>query len=123
MKRRDMGWNCWEVVPQDRAFARHSPGSHKAGSAKCQRYDKVNFASFVYFDPFGESWLWYRKNSRGVMLPNSGLGRADSFSCRCWNVSLGASRFCRRGEPDDPGLRAKVKCGLNFLSSLAMPSG
>lgn len=47
-----------------------------------QLYFKENAANFVYFDPFGDKWLWYKKNWRGVMVPNSGAGRVESFSCK-----------------------------------------
>jgi hypothetical protein len=44
-------------------------------------YRKANPASFVYFEPPGESWLWYRKNSWAAIVPNSGAGKAASCSC------------------------------------------
>src|SRR5579863_1834205 len=47
-----------------------------------RRYPNANVASFVYVDPFGDSWLWYKKNSWAVIVPNSGVARAASFSCR-----------------------------------------
>src|SRR5258707_576262 len=43
-----------------------------AGATLNRRYFRSNLASCVYFDPFGDRWLWYKKNSRGVMVPNPG---------------------------------------------------
>src|SRR5581483_6145289 len=60
-----------------------------------QRFPKRNLASFLYVDPLGESWLWYRKYSRAVMLPNSGAGSTLSCCCKTRNVSLPPSPLRR----------------------------
>src|SRR5579864_517044 len=87
-----------------------------------RRYFKSNRACFVYFDPFGDSWLWYRKNSRAVMVPNSGVGRTASFSCSRWKTRFGPSVLVRRGEAERPAPRASVRCGLKARSSFGIPS-
>lgn len=85
-------------------------------------YCKSNRASFVYFDPFGESWLWYKKNFRAVMLPNSGAGRVAILFCRSSKTRFGLSSLVRPGEPERLAPRAKVKCGVKARSSLGIPS-
>ena len=58
-------------------------------------YFKSKLASFVYFDPFGESWLWYRKNSRAVMVPNSGAGSGGEFFLQTLEDTIGAVALLR----------------------------
>ena len=79
-------------------------------------------ASFVYFDPFGESWLWYRKNSRAVMVPNSGVGECCQFFLQTLKAAIGASSLRRRGRAGAAGPRASVRCGLKARSSFGIPS-
>src|SRR2546430_17669660 len=92
-----------------------------AGATLNRRCFRSNLASFVYFDPFGDRWLWYKKNSRGVMVPNSGAGRVDSFSWRGRKVRLGVSAFIPRGEPEPPEGRARGSGGLKERASFVVP--
>src|ERR1700722_15146925 len=93
------------IVATSEAAAR--AGTEPASGRR--RYFKSKAASFVYFDPYGDSWLWYKKNLRAVMVPNSGVGRTLSFSCRPWKARLGPSVLYRRAEPEPPAPRASVK--------------
>src|SRR5208282_1962630 len=65
-----------------------------------RRYVSANLASLVYVDPFGDNWLWYRKNSRAVIVPNSGVESGMSFSCRRSKPRLGPSPSRQRGEAE-----------------------
>src|ERR1700728_399580 len=99
-----------------------SQSARRLNGAPVSHTCNEKLASLVYFDPFGERWLWYRKNSRGVMVPNSGTDRADSFSWRRWKVRLGPSLLLMRGEPEALRPRARVMCGLKGRSSFGIPS-
>src|ERR1700724_2778728 len=86
------------------------------------RYCKSNRANFVYFGPFGDKWLWYKKKAWAVMVPKSGVGMVDSFACRYSNMRLEVSVWLRRGEAERPAARASVRWGVKARSSFGIPS-
>src|SRR5262249_36943070 len=82
---------------------------------------KPNLAIFVYRAPDGDSLLSYRKYSRAVIVPKSGVGNAANFSCSILNFIFGLSDLRLRGVPELPP-RASVRCGLKACSSFGTPS-
>src|SRR5579864_2169692 len=90
--------NAHQQVPEgNRAQQVRDSGDDEINSChqRCG-YSSPNRSSFVYFEPPFCGWLWYRKNSRAVIVP------------KCGGVSASNGCNSRRGRAL---VRASVRCG------------
>ena len=72
---------CQRSAALEPALAGESPAATHNNTRR-RRYSNPKRAILVYRAPPRIGWLWYRKNSRAVIVPNSSDRIAANFSCK-----------------------------------------